>query len=156
MTKMNLNPDDINNQLPDASADTPYLRMTRQFGSNFIYVSGMGPVMNGKQMYFGSIPGKTSIEDGILAARYCALNILASLKKEIGGLQKVKSVVKLLVFVSSDAGFSQQHIVANGASEVFIEAFGTEIGKSSRSAIGVAGLPMDFPVEVEAIFELKE
>lgn len=153
---MNSNTREISIQLPDAPNDTPYIRMTRQFGANFAFVSGMGPVSNGKQMYFGSIPGKVSVEDGTLAARYCALNILASLKKEIGDLKKVKSVVKLLIFVSSDAGFTQQHIVAHGASAVFIEAFGEEIGKSARSAIGVAGLPLDFPVEVEAIFELEE
>lgn len=143
-------------ELPIASEDSKTIAMVKRFGDRFLYISGMGPVWNGNQTYSGRVPSAVSVEYAQEAAKRCALNILASLEKEIGDLNLVKTIVKLLVFVASDQDFNQQHIVANGASNVFISVFGEEFGKAARSAIGVAELPLGFPVEVEALVELKE
>ena len=119
-----------------------------------LYISGMGPSIKGEQDMRGRVPKEVSLENAVLAAKNCALNILAAIEKETGDLNKVKNIIKLLVFVSSEPGFNQQHIVANGASEVFIAVFGDKAGKSARSAVGMAELPLDFPVEIEAMVEL--
>lgn len=143
-------------ELPIPSKDTETIAMVKRFGDRFLYISGMGPVINGEAKYHGCVPGNVSVEEAKDAAARCALNILAAIENETGDLNKVKTIVKLLIFVASDPGFNEQHIVANGASNVFISAFGDAIGKSARSAIGVAELPLGFPVEVEALVELKE
>lgn len=142
--------------LPPPSGDSDTITMAKRFGESLLYVSGMGPVRNGRQLFAGTVPGTVSMSDAAAAAEQCALNILSSVEKTAGSLERVKGVVKLLVYVASDQGFTQQHIVANGASKVFLAAFGEEIGKAARSAIGVARLPLDFPVEVEALIELTE
>ena len=143
-------------ELPIPNNDTETIAMVKKFGDHFLYVSGMGPVINGDAKYYGRVPGAVSVEMAKDAAARCALNIIAAIEKEIGDLNNVKTIVKLLVFVASDPGFNEQHVVANGASGVFISAFGEEIGKSARSAVGVAELPLGFPVEVEALVELKD
>ena len=142
--------------VPVPSEDTPTIAMTKRFGKNFLYISGMGPLVDGKQKFCGTVPSVVPVDDAKCAAQHCALNILASIEKEIGDLNKVKNIVKVLAYVASDAGFNEQHIAANGASDVFIAAFGETVGKASRSAIGVAELPMGFPVEVEALIEIEE
>ena len=145
---------ELNIELPEPSEDLEFLRMARPFGDNLMYVSGMGPAIAGKKNYQGTIPSKVSVEEGKIAARNCAINILAVLHDRLGSLNRVKSIVKLLVYVASDIGFTEQHLVAHGASQLFIQVFGTEIGKGTRSAVGVAALPMGFAVEIEAVVEL--
>ena len=142
-------------ELPVPSNDTGTIAMVKKFGDRFLYVSGVGPVINGDTKYHGCVPSAVSVEKAKDAAALCALNIIAAIEKETGDLNNIKTIIKLLVFVASDPGFNQQHVVANGASSVFISAFGEEIGKSARSAVGVAELPLGFPVEVEALVELK-
>ncbi len=143
-------------ELPIASKDSKTIAIVKRFGNRFLYISGMGPVWNGNQTHRGRVPSTVSVEDAQEAAKKCALNILAALEKETKDLDMIKTIVKLLVFVASDQDFNQQHIVANGASNVFISVFGEECGKAARSAIGVAELPLGFPVEVEVLVELKE
>ena len=94
-----------------------------------------------------------SIEDGQEAAKLCAINALSVLKTYLGDLGKVKNIIKLLIFVNSADGFTQQPAVGNGASQFFVDIFG-EAGQHARSAIGVSELPFDVTVEIELIVEI--
>jgi enamine deaminase RidA (YjgF/YER057c/UK114 family) len=87
------------------------------------------------------------------AARFCAINVLAQAKVALGDLSRIVRAVKLTVFVASAPDFTEQHLVANGASDLIVAALG-EPGRHARSAIGMAALPLNAPVEVEAIFEI--
>jgi enamine deaminase RidA (YjgF/YER057c/UK114 family) len=86
--------------------------------------------------------------------RQCAINILSAAKAELGTLKRIKQVVRIAVYVASSDGFTDQHLVAHGASQVFLEVFGLDSGSHARTAIGVKSLPLNSPVEVDAIFEL--
>ena len=87
------------------------------------------------------------------AAKLCAINILAQAKAALGDLEKIARLVKITVFVASAPGFTEQHLVANGASDFLAEALG-ERGKHARSAVGTASLPLDAAVEIEAVIEV--
>ena len=101
----------------------------------------------------GKLGGDVSVEEGQEAAKLSALYCLASLQEELGDLDRVKRVVKLLGFVNSAPGFLQQHVVMNGASDLLISLFG-ESGRHARSSVGMAELPMNIAVEVEMIVEV--
>jgi enamine deaminase RidA (YjgF/YER057c/UK114 family) len=120
---------------------------------DLVYVSGQVPVVDGKPSHLGRLGDNVGLEDGVAAARTCAVNVLAALKAELGELSRVRRVVKLTGFVASTADFTDQPKVINGASELFGEAFG-EAGRHARAAIGVAVLPLGVPVEVDAIVEV--
>ena len=96
-----------------------------------------------------------TVEQGYLAAREAGLNLLAVVRENLGSLDKVKRVVKVLGMVNSAEGFSDQPKVINGFSDLMIEVFGEEIGKHARSAVGMAELPSNIPVEVEMILEVE-
>ena len=119
-----------------------------------VFVSGQGPIRDGAPVYQGRLGAEVSEEQGVDAARICALNTLAVLASEIGDLDRVRQVVKLLGFVSSTDDFDRQPFVMNGASELFLMAFGPERGRHARSAIGTNALPLRIPVEIEVAFEL--
>ncbi|MEY8338071.1 RidA family protein [Lachnospiraceae bacterium 62-35] len=142
-------------QLPRPIDDGACLSTIRPFGEKFLYISGIGPMKEEQAPALGKIPSQVSIEEGIEAARCCALNALASLHAYLGDLEKIKSFVKLIVFVSSERDFTSQHLVADGASRLLMDLFGDEIGKSARSAVGTSSLPLNYPVEVEMFVELK-
>lgn len=125
-----------------------------KISGNMAYVSGCGCII-GDMVAAGKLGRDYTLEQGQQFARNCMLNVLAVLKRELGDLARVRSVVKLLVFVASDDEFYQQPQVANGASELLGELFGKEIGIPARSAIGVNVLPGNLPVEIEAIFEFE-
>lgn len=116
-------------------------------------VSGQVTGINGEIKYQGKLGRDFTVEDGQKAARICGLNIIAQLKAALGDLDKVKRCVKLNVFVNSMPDFSDQPKVANGVSDLMVEVFG-EAGKHSRSAVGVANLPLNVAVEVDALFEI--
>jgi enamine deaminase RidA (YjgF/YER057c/UK114 family) len=120
---------------------------------DLVYVSGQVPVVDGKPSHLGRLGDNVGLDDGVAAARTCAVNVLAALKAELGELSRVRRVVKLTGFVASTADFTDQPKVINGASELFGEAFG-EAGRHARAAIGVAVLPLGVPVEVDAIVEV--
>lgn len=87
-------------------------------------------------------------------AKYCAINVLSQAKAALGGdLSRIKRIVKITVFVASVVDFTDQHIVANGGSQLFIDVLG-DAGKHARSAVGMAGLPLNAPVEIEAVIEV--
>ena len=118
----------------------------------FIYTSGQLPMVEGKLQEPG---GKGSVnenrqDEAAKAARTAALNAVAALRSAVGSLDRISRIVKLTVYVSSETGFTNQHIVANGASSLIGEIFG-EAGRHVRSAVGVAALPLDASVEVELV-----
>ena len=119
-----------------------------------LFVAGHGPLRDGKAVYTGKLGRDVDVAQGQEAARLVALNMLATIKAEIGELSRVKRVVKLLVMVNSDPEFGEQPLVANGASDLFVAVFGEERGKHARSAVGMATLPFGISVEIEGIFEL--
>jgi len=121
---------------------------------NTVFVSGHGPYRDGEFVYKGKLGREVDVETGQAAARLTILNLLASLKSEIGELDRVRRVVKLLVLVNSDPEFGEQPKVANGASDLLIEIFGPDRGPHARSAVGVGALPFAIPVEIEGIFEI--
>lgn len=121
---------------------------------NLVFVSGQGPIKDGTPVYRGRVGATVSEDEGIDAARISALNTIATLKAHVGDLDRVARVVKLLGFVASADGYERQPFVMNGASELFLTAFGNEAGMHARSAIGTCKLPFDIPVEIEVAFEL--
>ncbi len=126
----------------------------RQVG-DLLYVSGSGPLADGKPTYRGRVGAEVSVEEAYDAARLTAINIIASLKVFLGDLDKVEQFVKLLGFVASSDDFYQQPKVIDGASDLLIEVFG-EAGKHARSAVGTSVLPFNIPLEIEAIVQIKE
>ncbi|MDR0567727.1 MAG: RidA family protein [Spirochaetaceae bacterium] len=120
---------------------------------NLLFCSGQGPTVHGVPILTGKIGLDLTIEQGQEAARACVLNTLSILHSYTGDLNRIVSVVKILVFVASAPGFSQQPLVANGASQLFIDVFG-ESGRPARSAVGHNELPGNIPVEVEGVFEV--
>ena len=111
--------------------------------------------MVGDTKVTGRVGAELSVEEGAAAARMCAINTLSALEAHVGDLNRIKRCVKILTFVASAEGFNGQAQVVNGASQVFMDAFGEE-GRHARSAIGTNELPLGLTVEVESIFELKE
>jgi enamine deaminase RidA (YjgF/YER057c/UK114 family) len=118
------------------------------------YVSGQVPLDGGRPLWTGKLGRELALDDGVMAARRCALQVLSALRERFGTLDPVEHVVKLTVFVASAEGFIDQPKVANGASDLLAEVFG-EAGRHARSAVGVAELPLGVPVEVEAIARIR-
>ena len=120
---------------------------------NFMVVSGQLCLdAEGKLVAKGQLGGGVSIDDGVKAARACAINILAQLKAALGDLDKIARVVRLGGYINSAPGFPDGPKVMNGASDLMVAVFGDK-GRHARTTIGVAALPMDAAVEVEAAFE---
>lgn len=119
---------------------------------NLVYTSGQLPFRDGALPATGKVGAEVSPEDAKDYARTCALNALAAVDAAIGSLDRVTRVVKVVGFVSSAPDFTGQPGVINGASELLQDVFG-ELGRHARSAVGVAVLPLDSPVEVELIVE---
>lgn len=120
---------------------------------NLVFTAGQLPARDGAMVATGKLGAEVSEEEGYACARQCALNALAAVAAEVGGLSAVKRVVKAVVFVASTPDFTAQPKVANGASELLGEVFG-DAGRHARSAVGVASLPLDVPVEVELVVEV--
>ena len=120
----------------------------------FVYTSGQLPTVDGKLPAVGKVGGEVSVSDAVGLARTCALNALAAAASQAGGLDGIRRIVKVTGFVASAPGFGGQPQVVNGASELLIEVFG-EDGRHARSAVGVAELPLNSPVEVELIAEVR-
>lgn len=125
----------------------PYVR-----SGNLVLTSGQLPFVDGALARTGKLGADLTTEEGHELARICGLNLLAIADMAVPGLAGVR-VVKLTAYVASDPSFTEHPKVANGASELFAAVLG-EAGRHSRSAVGVAALPQDAPVEIEAIFEV--
>ena len=138
--------------LPDvAKPVAAYVPAVRS--GNHVYTSGQLPMRSGELMVSGKVGGEVSHEEAVECARQCGLNAIAAVKAEIGDLAAVKRVVKVVCFVASTPDFTAQPQVANGVSELLGEVFG-DAGIHARSAVGVAVLPLDAPVEVELVVEV--
>jgi enamine deaminase RidA (YjgF/YER057c/UK114 family) len=118
-----------------------------------VYTSGQLPMRDGQLIQTGKVGGEVTQDEAVECARQCALNALAAIRAEVGELSTVKRIVKVVVFVASTPSFTGQPLVANGVSELLGEVFG-EAGRHARSAVGVAVLPLDAPVEVELVVEV--
>ncbi len=139
-------------KLPEAAAPVAsYVPVVAHGG--FAHVSGQLPFLDG-QLVTGRLGEDVSLDRGIAAARACGLMILAQLKNARISLDSVERIVKLGAFVNSDPHFADQPKVANGASELMFDIFG-EIGRHSRSAVGVPVLPLHAAVEVDAIIAIR-
>ncbi len=121
----------------------------------FVFTAGQLPISNGQLKYTGKLGREVSEEEGIKAAEICALNCLSAVKGVIGELSRIEQVIKLTVFVNSAEGFTNQPVVANGASELMEKIFGKN-GSHARSAVGVNELPKNAPVEIEMIVKVKK
>ena len=139
--------------LPPVTAPVAAYVPAVQTGS-YIYVSGQVPVADGKVAATGKVGAEVSTEDAAGLARICALNALAAAANVAGGLDNIGRIVKVGGFVASAPGFNGQPQVINGASELLIEVLG-EDGRHARSAVGVAELSLNVPVEVELIAEVR-
>ncbi len=120
----------------------------------YLYLSGHGPVRDNKSLIIGRINETISMEDGKLAARQVGLTILSTLKTNLGSLDKVKRVIKVLGMVNCTPDFEKHPYIINGCSELFAQVWGEENGIGTRSAVGFGSLPDNIPVEIEALMEL--
>jgi enamine deaminase RidA (YjgF/YER057c/UK114 family) len=144
----------LNLQLPPAPTPMgvykPFLIV-----DNLVYVSGHGPLLTDKTLIAGRVNDTINIDDGKLAARQVGLAILATLKQNLGSLNKIKRVIKVLGMVNCTPDFEQHPSVINGCSELFAQVWGEDNGVGVRSAVGMGSLPGNIPVEIEAVFELE-
>lgn len=143
---------ELGEQVPEVQAPVAAYVPTVRSGSH-VYVSGQIPRRDGQLMYTGKVGAEVTLEQAVECARQCALNAIGALRAEVGELSAVTRIVKVVGFVASDPGFTDQPQVINGASELLGVAFG-DAGRHARSAVGVAALPLDVPVEVELIAEV--
>ena len=127
----------------------PYL-----IDGKYLYISGHGPVQNDKSLIIGRIGDTISQEDGKLAAQQVGLTILSTIKTNLGSLDKVKRVIKVLGMVNCMPDFEKHPFIINGCSELFAQIWGEENGIGTRSAVGFGSLPDNIPVEIEALMEL--
>lgn len=139
---------------PPAEPMANYVRAKRV--GNLLFVAGHGPTQGpGGTRLVGKVGGELTLEEGYRAARLVGLNLLATLKAELGSLDRVKQIVKLLGMVNCAPGFDQTPRVINGCSDLFVEVFGKEAGQHARAAVGMAELPQSIPVEIEMIVEVE-
>lgn len=141
-------------QLPPAPAPMGVYKPCLIDG-NHCYVSGHGPVQNDKTLIVGRVGKDLDIEAGKLAAQQVGLTILSTLKTNLGSLNKIKRVIKVLGMVNCTEDFEKHPYVINGCSELFAKVWGADNGVGVRSAVGMGTLPGNIPVEIEALFELS-
>jgi enamine deaminase RidA (YjgF/YER057c/UK114 family) len=123
---------------------------------NLLFVSGHGPLRtDGQPSARGKLGRDLTLEQGYQVAREVGLSLLATTRAHLGSLDRVKRVVKVLGMVNSAEGFGDQPKVINGFSDLMVEVFGESIGKHARSAVGMAALPMNIPVEIEMVLEVE-
>lgn len=119
---------------------------------NLVFTAGQLPFVDGQLPATGKVGDEVSAEDAKDLARIAVLNAIAAVETAIGSVDRVTRIVKLVVFVASTPGFTGQPAVANGASDTLVDIFG-DAGRHARSAVGVAALPLDAPVELELVVE---
>ena len=138
--------------LPAAAAPAANYVPFMQTGT-LLFTAGQLPLVGGKLMATGLLGRDLDTAAGKEAAKACAINILAQVKAATGDLEKIVRLVKITVFVASTPDFAEQHLVANGASDFLATILGDR-GKHARSAVGTVSLPLNAPVEIEAIVEI--
>lgn len=139
-------------ELPAAGAPVAnYVRAVR--AGSLVFVSGHGPMVDGKPAVTGKLGADLDLAAGRKAAEIVTLNILATLKAELGDLSRVKRFVKLLVMVNATPEFTDHPKVADGSTDLLVKVFG-EAGRPARSAVGMSSLPFDIAVEIEGVVEV--
>ena len=140
-------------KLPDTAAPAgtyvPYI-----LEKNQLWISGQVPFWNGKVKYCGKVCSEVSMDDAIMSARICGLNILAQIKKALEDLNRVERVIKLNGFVNSASDFTDHPKVINGASDLMVDVFG-EFGRHTRLAMGASSLPLNSTTEVDALISIR-
>lgn len=121
---------------------------------NLLFPSGQLPIKDGKLAVTGVLGRDLDTAAGQEAARLCAINVLAQAKAALGDLEKIRRLVKINIYVASAPNFTEQHLVGNGASDLFAKVLG-ERGKHARVAVGMAALPLNAAVEIEAVLEVE-
>lgn len=144
---------ELNLQLPPPPAAGGVYKPAHIVG-NLLYVSGQGPSKDDGSLICGKLGKDMNTEEGYYAARQVGLTMLATIKEQIGDLNKIKRIVKTLGMVNSAQDFHEQPQVINGFSELYVELLGDDYGKGARSAVGMI-LPGNIAVEVEAVFEIQ-
>lgn len=137
---------------PPPSPMGAYVPATRT--GSLIFMSGVLPMVDGKLAFSGKLGSDLSIEEGYNAAKISCINALSILKSELGSLEYVKRIVKVTGYVASTPDFYDQAKVVNGASELLAEVF-SESGRHARAAVGCPSLPVNTPVEIEMIVEIR-
>jgi enamine deaminase RidA (YjgF/YER057c/UK114 family) len=135
---------------PPLAAYVPAVR-----SGSFVYTAGQLPVVDGQLLATGKVGAQIGVAEASALARTCALNALAAAASVAGSLSAIRRIVKVTGFVASAPDFTGQAQVVNGASELLLEVFG-EAGRHARSAVGMAVLPLDAPVEIELIAEISD
>lgn len=120
----------------------------------YLYISGHGPVQDDKSLIIGRVGADLDMEQAKVAARQVGLTILSTIRTNLGSLDRVKRVIKVLGMVNCTADFGRHPYVINGCSELFATVWGPDNGIGVRSAVGMGSLPDNIPVEIEALFEL--
>ncbi|MBI2912852.1 MAG: RidA family protein [Chloroflexi bacterium] len=144
---------ELGHELPPAPpAMANYVTAVRS--GSLIFLSGHGPLQGGRPVYVGKVGRDLDTDTARKAAELTALNLLATLKAQLGDLDRVRRVVKLLGFVNCTPEFGQQPQVINGASDLLVAVFG-EKGRHARSAVGADSLPAGIPVEIEMVVEVE-
>lgn len=139
-------------ELPPAPAPlASYVPAVRT--GNLVFLAGQGPILGGKPTVTGKVGADFTEQEGYKIARTTILNSLAALRAEIGSLDRVRRIVKLVGWVNSAPGFTRQPWVINGASDLLVEVFG-DAGKHARSAVAANELPLNIPVEIELVVEV--
>ena len=140
--------------LPQAAAPAAnYVPFVRQ--GDLLFISGQLPLEDGKLVYAGKLGTAVTLADGQKAARLCAVNVLAQAAAALDGdLERIERIVRVTCFVASEPEFVEQHLVANGASDFLVEALG-ERGRHARAAVGMASLPRNAAVEVDAVIAVR-
>lgn len=137
---------------PVAKPLAAYLPAVRS--GDLVFTSGQLPTVAGELAATGKLGDRVTVEEGAACARTAVLNALAAVSAEAGGIDQIDRIVKIVVFVAGTPDFADQATVGNGASELLGEVFG-EAGRHARSAVGVASLPLDAPVEVEMVARVR-
>ncbi|MGD2295409.1 MAG: RidA family protein [Candidatus Aminicenantes bacterium] len=144
--------EELNITLPEPGSPVANYVPARTVG-NLVFLSGHGPRTAEGILRTGKVGEDLTLEEGYEAARLTGLSLLASLEQEIGDLNRIKRFIKVLGMVNVDSSFTDMPKVINGFSDLMVEVFG-EHGKHARSAVGMASLPANIPVEIEMIVEI--
>jgi len=152
ISKVEARLNDLGLSLPEAAAPVAnYVPYT--ISGNLIFVSGQLPLKGGKLLFTGRVGPDVSVGEAAISARQCGLNIIAQLKEACeGDLDRVTRLIKLGGFVASDGDFTDHPKVINGASDLMVDAFG-DAGRHARAAVGSPSLPLNAPVEIDAVAE---
>ncbi len=144
----------LNLELPPAPKPMGVYKPLLIVDNRWVYVSGHGTVQSDGTLIHGRIGDALDMEQGKLAARQVGLAILATLRENLGSLDRIKRVIKVLGMVNCTSDFERHPYIINGCSELFASVWGSEEGVGVRSAVGMGSLPDNIPVEIEAMFEL--